>query len=724
MTWLTSQAPRLIQYLFLILVFFTPLIFFPKTYELFEWNKMFFVYLITLLITSLWALRMVGEKKWRWTPTPLDLPLALFFLANLLATVFSIDIHTSIFGYYSRLNGGLLSTISYLLLYYAFMANFPKDKVRTLLSVLVAGGVVVSLWAIPEHFGIDPSCKILVDSWKADCWVQDVQARVFATLGQPNWLAAYLGMLLPISLGFVLLEKKLIWKIGYLVATAAMLAALIFTYSRGGMLGLVAGLGLFVTLLFIGKKSLSVPKLGVNWRYLAAFLAVVVAYSLIFGTAFNKPVSTYFKSQTPVAAPAETEAPKPATGTQLEGGGTESGVIRFIVWQGALDIWRHYPLLGSGVETFAYAYYQYRPVAHNHTTEWDFLYNKAHNEYLNYLATTGSFGFLSYLLIIFTFTGFMIWKLWSNGVPNRPLALGLMAGYTAYLVQNFFSFSVVIIALFFFLFPAIAFKVTALEERTYQPVWSRLGRLKNYLFSFLPRLALRQKLRFAYQPEVLFGVTLLITALLVYGLGRAYAADINFSKGFNSEGEGSWQTSKYFLEQAVIQNPLEPFYRAELGFVNAVLAGQTIEQEALGIYLEDAQKWARSSVEQSPKNLSYWRTLLRVYLELMDITDAYNEPALQAAQRSSELAPTEPKVQYNLGVVYTRLGRLEEAARVFKKVTDLKPDYREAWLSLARTYDAAGKRDNAIETYRRMRTLFPQETEAKIKLKEWTGQED
>ncbi|KKP99309.1 MAG: O-antigen polymerase, partial [Candidatus Levybacteria bacterium GW2011_GWB1_36_18] len=84
--------------------------------------------------------------------------------------------------------------------------------------------------------------------------------------------------------------------------------------------------------------------------------------------------------------------------TQL--GGTDSGKIRLIVWRGAIDVWKNNPIFGTGVETFAYAYYKYRPIEHNLTSEWNFLYNKAHNEYLNYLATTGVFGLLSYLSFI------------------------------------------------------------------------------------------------------------------------------------------------------------------------------------------------------------------------------------------------------------------------------------------------------------------------------------
>ena len=107
-------------------------------------------------------------------------------------------------------------------------------------------------------------------------------------------------------------------------------------------------------------------------------------------------------------------------------------------------------MIGAGPETFAQAYYQYRPIEHNQTSEWELLYNKAHNEFLNYLATTGVFGLLSYLVLLFFMARQML--------NTRYLILNtaLLAGWVSISVTNFWGFSVVIVQLFLFLFPALA----------------------------------------------------------------------------------------------------------------------------------------------------------------------------------------------------------------------------------------------------------------------------
>ncbi|MBI4037237.1 O-antigen ligase family protein, partial [Candidatus Daviesbacteria bacterium] len=376
------MAQRILTISFYLLFFLTPLVWAPMNFELFEYNKMMFVYLLTIIIGVCWVWKMAQTKSLILNKTPLDIPLMLFLAANILSTIFSVDHHTSIWGYYSRSNGGLLSTISYLILYYALVSNFEKVRVFKFLKAAIFGGGIIAIWAILEHFGGSISCAILTGKFNDACWVQDVKARVFATLGQPNWLAAYLAMLIFPALYFTLTATKKSSTILYTLYSILFYLAFTFTYSRGASLGLLAGLVVFIAMLSRHKHLF-------NPRGCILIISSFLAVNLLFGSALTnfKLLSKF----APPSRPSLTTAIK-ASGTQLETGGTESGKIRLIVWKGALEIFKHYPIFGSGVETFAYSYYNFRPVEHNLVSEWDFLYNKAHNEYLNYLSTTGILG--------------------------------------------------------------------------------------------------------------------------------------------------------------------------------------------------------------------------------------------------------------------------------------------------------------------------------------------
>ena len=69
---------KIIFILFCILLFLVPIILWPFTSEVFEFNKMVLVYIFTTLITATWIIRMIYEKKLIFRRTILDIPLLLF----------------------------------------------------------------------------------------------------------------------------------------------------------------------------------------------------------------------------------------------------------------------------------------------------------------------------------------------------------------------------------------------------------------------------------------------------------------------------------------------------------------------------------------------------------------------------------------------------------------------------------------------------------------------
>ena len=89
---------------------------------------MIYIYLITSSILCVWILRMISQGKFLFKEHPLTYLLRFFFYLNYFPHSFSIDVHTSIFGYYGRFNGGLLSLISYLILFYSFIELFDNKR--------------------------------------------------------------------------------------------------------------------------------------------------------------------------------------------------------------------------------------------------------------------------------------------------------------------------------------------------------------------------------------------------------------------------------------------------------------------------------------------------------------------------------------------------------------------------------------------------------------------
>ena len=63
---------------FNVLFFLTPLILIPLNYELFEFNKMIFVYLVTIIIVATWLVKMILARKLIFRRSFWNLPLLVF----------------------------------------------------------------------------------------------------------------------------------------------------------------------------------------------------------------------------------------------------------------------------------------------------------------------------------------------------------------------------------------------------------------------------------------------------------------------------------------------------------------------------------------------------------------------------------------------------------------------------------------------------------------------
>src|SRR5579872_3551409 len=125
----TNICNRSIEILFYLLFFFVPLFFVGNTFELFEFNKLWLTFWISILIALAWISKMLVNKRFFIQRTPLDFPILLFLISQIISTFHSLDTHISLWGYYSRFNGGLLSLICYIFLYYGFVSNLTVKQV-------------------------------------------------------------------------------------------------------------------------------------------------------------------------------------------------------------------------------------------------------------------------------------------------------------------------------------------------------------------------------------------------------------------------------------------------------------------------------------------------------------------------------------------------------------------------------------------------------------------
>lgn len=636
----------MIPVLFNILLFTIPLIFYKNTSELFEFNKIVTLYGFTTIIASIWIINSIKAKKFIFRSTILDLPLIIYLSIYLVSSLFSIDPRTSFLGYYSRFNGGLVSQLCYAILYWAFVSNLNKVQVLRVTGYALAGASIASLLAIGERYGIFTTCGLMGLKYKESCWVQDVQSRVFSTLGQPNWLAALLVAMLPIIWSQMLNFKKINAKyLSFAFLSFVFFTTLLFTKSRSGLLAF--GIEAIIFWCYIFWKE--------RFRFVKEFIFIFLSFSFLAFLFWFRPTANS-KQQTAVAGPV------------LETGGTESGTIRKHVWLGAIEVFKHYPILGSGPETFAFSFPMFKPVAHNLTSEWDFIYNKAHNEFLNYLATTGVVGIISYLSIIF----------FSYLIFLKSERYDLLAGFTAILVTNFFGFSVVPVSLLFFLFPAIA----AVQSTEYLVPSGKTKLNENQIIGTI--------------------FVLCTMSYLLFCVVKYWQADIYYIQAKNLNKQGNPIKARSLIEKAINFSKKEPLYWAEASNIDSDIATLSAEEkkgDQTFNFVKLSNQESTVSVNLSPKNINLKRTQAGVFYKLAGFNTNYLESAEKTLKDAVIITPFDPKLYYQLGILQLKLNKNEETVKNLEKSVELKTNYKDGRFALGSVYKELGEKTKAFEQF-------------------------
>jgi len=755
-----SWLDKTIEYGFFVLFFFTPLIFTPVNFELFEFNKMLFVYLLTLIIITSWIAKMILKKSFIFKSSPFDIFLLLFLFSQTISTIFSIDKYTSIWGYYSRSHGGLFSSLAYALLFWAYLSNVKNKniklkflKIPKAIFFILTSGILVAAYGFLERFGIDKNM-----------WVQDVQNRVFSTLGQPNWLAAYLNAIIFIPLAFFIKSKAKNNKIAFGLIYLLFYIVLVFTKSKSGIAAFWIALLVFYFSAFLikGKKILITGLINLS---LFALLALVFYPSL--GGKISK--SLPFLQKTEQSA---TKVKALPSGNEIRIGGTPSNQIRAVVWKGALNIWQNYPIFGSGNETFAYSYYNHRPQKHNNNSEWDFLYNKAHNEYLNYLALTGIIGLLT------MFSWQLAWPIWLffkhkrklfigliglsvasallilnpanvfSSVINRifiyppilkPLSLALIA--SAILILVYFSFLEKYSKAFKFLPWQTANKKISLLNLSLLTGFVSIMLTNFYgfsvviigLYTFLfPSLSYslstgknnnkdgrhelnkQAKLTTETNLKQQFGLIILTLFFLFFALKiiNVWTADKLYAQGKGLSDQGQYLAAFEPLVQAEEKNPHAPVLKAQLGETSAALAHYYSLQEGsqsakMTKDLTDLSlNKGAQALEISPFHIGFYKSMAKIYLSLSYIDPSYQNKAIESLQVASQLSPTDPKILLNIAILQQQTKQKDKAILSFQKAIQLKPNYDRAYVYLARLHKENKDLKKAVETYQALLDNF------------------
>lgn len=586
----------------LLFVSLCPLIMTFSTTELFEFPKIIWLYTGANTLLALWAFEIAKQGR---TSLPslsgLTKILLLFSLSSLLSTWWALDRNTALFGYYTRFSDGLFAFITFLMFFYAIVTHLDKKQVLISLKAILITTTLVSGYALLQKLGID-----------SHIWKQSAAERVFSTLGQPNWLAQFLSVLIPLQIAFLLQERKMILKIALALSLASSILATICTLSATGLAGLALALGLFFT--FKTKKK-------------TTFMGVVILALLITGVIISSQ--------------------------KIQNRTQETGRIRGIVWQGSLETFRkaspERKLFGYGLGNFAYAFLPQRPAALNQTAEWDLLFNKPHNEYLDILINQGIIGLSLFLvLVVFQAKSFSL----KRDNPNYVTNIALFSGWFPLLVTNFFGFFVTPTRLLFWLLPAFAIVI----NKTNQPHQHERGDRRLSLVSIL---------------------ALLMAIFLYQQIFCLYFADVDYTKANQFRAMGRFRESFVYFEEAIKYNPRIPHYHRDYAVSLVQLAAMETKKENL---LEKGREEVERALQLNPGNSITLRSALQTYQQMGNIDAKYRKRGIEIANQAVTTIPTDATLQVLKAKLLWENGNHRLGLEAMEKAVSLKPDHPEALL--------------------------------------------
>jgi putative inorganic carbon (HCO3(-)) transporter len=417
---------------------------------------------LAALTFAAWLARMLARREIKTLHAPLLVPLLVFVAVISFSVTGALSLQWSI--------KGILLWLE-LVAVYLLVVNLVSFREAMVLAVVVLlAGCAEALLGFYQFLGrVGPEGFLLFGRF----------IRAYGTFDQPNPYGGYLALILPLALSLFLgrWPRRDVW--GLLVwgvaggSLAVMGAALLMSWSRGALLGFLAGAALVAlgglwhrvfsestcgalsglvgaalgSLWMLGSRggSLVGPVLGGlcglgsgvigflalrrRWVWVVVSLVVFLAtMGLALGGDRLLPelIAQRFSDFLPYLQVPDVRG-VPLTDENY------AVVERLAHWQAALTMLEDRPLLGVGIGNYVPVYPAYA------VPGWKDPLGHAHNYYLHVAAETGLLGLVAYLVlwVVFFYHGWnTVWRL--NGA-EQAVALGILGVLGAFAVHSVFD---------------------------------------------------------------------------------------------------------------------------------------------------------------------------------------------------------------------------------------------------------------------------------------------
>lgn len=372
------------------------------------------LYILTPVLAVAWATWIICDRQW----DRLALVAAgMFVAAAAAATALSVNPQWSLRGASWR-NEGLGAYLGYAAVFLASVVVGRAGRGRMWATAALLGGTLAAGYGVAQYLGYE---WLVRDSQRLG-WFQ-----AFSTSGNPNFLGAYMVLLMPLAAAAALSARRTATLVCCSFAAGVIYLAVLCTYSRSAWVALAGAVLLFGALLVIQLRNVRMGRV----LALAGVLAGITIAFLIPGG----PLAPRAEYINPVA--------RARSVLELQSSGVRA---RPYLWTHAVTLLAKRPILGYGPETLALVFPQdWNAEKQALFGEFPLTIDKAHNDTLDLAMSVGVLGVLAFWSVL----GLSLrrgWRAAGAGGPHALLASALTVGIAAYWFDLQFHFSVVSVA--------------------------------------------------------------------------------------------------------------------------------------------------------------------------------------------------------------------------------------------------------------------------------------
>lgn len=443
---------NLISYLILAILILIPLFFNTFTYITFESGKIVLFRILTeaLVLAFFAKIFLSSEIKTVKNGGYFYFSLVFLFLAQAVSTFFSDHFSVSFWGSYWR-GMGFFTQLHLFAFAFIVFNELPGSKagMKKIFCSIAVSSSVVSLYGIAQLNGFD------LFKWQET----GILNRASSSLGQPNFMASFLLLSIPLSVYLYRESRSKLEKYLWLAFIFIGTWSLVLTFSRAAWIGAIVSAAVWFILFLYGKnRKLFILSLSAALLIIGAFLFL----------SFNRPVA--IKSDDTLTLGQRVAS--------LANAYQGSSMIRIYYYQAAAEIIRSAPLIGHGPDSqplYFYKYYQPDYAVYEMINRYP---DRSHNEFLDILITTGFLG-LSAWLCLFYFVLRKAREYISGKVKEKFLVKLIIFSLSSFMISIMFGFFNITTAVYFWFLVALLYNIIAGGEKT----TAVEIKIKKYIFS-------------------------------------------------------------------------------------------------------------------------------------------------------------------------------------------------------------------------------------------------